>query len=199
MCMELTPWERSVQFHGHTCPGLAIGFRVAQLALKEIFKEDIPVEKRWAQVDSGSCACGVDAIQLLVGCSTGKGNLVVNDWGKEVYTFGVSGKTEALRIVVKEKAWPSGEFWETRKRVMSGEGGEEERENFLKMRDKASQTVLDLPKEDLYTYRWIEKGFPAKNLEFKLVDCQSCGEPVQEKKLQEIEGKKICGSCLENM
>ena len=27
-------WERCVAFHGHVCPGLAIGFQAAQIALK---------------------------------------------------------------------------------------------------------------------------------------------------------------------
>ncbi|WP_302049322.1 FmdE family protein [Desulfosporosinus nitroreducens] len=27
-------WERCVEFHGHICPGLAIGFQAAQIALK---------------------------------------------------------------------------------------------------------------------------------------------------------------------
>ncbi len=199
MCMELTPWEQSVQFHGHTCPGLAIGFRAAQLALRELFKEDIPLEKRWTQVDSSYCACGIDAVQILTGCSTGKGNLVVKDWGKEVYTFGISGKPEALRIVIKKEAWPPDKFWETRKKVMSGEAGEEERENFLQMREKATKAALELSEEDFCTYSWIKKEFPAKKYEFKLVDCPSCGEPVQENRLQEWEGKNVCGSCLENM
>ncbi|MDR3544029.1 MAG: FmdE family protein [Desulfosporosinus sp.] len=27
-------WDRCVEFHGHICPGLAIGFQAAQIALK---------------------------------------------------------------------------------------------------------------------------------------------------------------------
>jgi len=27
-------WDRCVEFHGHVCPGLAIGFQAAQIALK---------------------------------------------------------------------------------------------------------------------------------------------------------------------
>ena len=30
MCMTPSDWDQCVTFHGHECPGLAIGYRVAK-------------------------------------------------------------------------------------------------------------------------------------------------------------------------
>ena len=65
--------REAIAFHGHWCPGLATGIRVAELALREIGRagdEDIV-----AVAESDTCA--VDAIQVLTGCTVGKGNLVL--------------------------------------------------------------------------------------------------------------------------
>lgn len=33
MCKSLTNWERCVEFHGHECPGLAMGFKACEAAV----------------------------------------------------------------------------------------------------------------------------------------------------------------------
>ncbi len=61
--------DNVVRFHGHMCPGLAIGIRAAEIALREIgpHAED---EEVIAIVETDMCA--VDAIQYLVGCTFGR-------------------------------------------------------------------------------------------------------------------------------
>ena len=73
-------FEDTVKFHGHACPGLAIGYRVANLALKE-FGLRARDEELVAIVENNSCA--VDAIQFICGCTFGKGNLIFKDYGKQ--------------------------------------------------------------------------------------------------------------------
>ena len=36
MCMTPSDWDQCVTFHGHECPGLAIGYRVAKAAQKRL-------------------------------------------------------------------------------------------------------------------------------------------------------------------
>ena len=74
-----------IQFHGHLCPGLALGYRVAKAALRELKTDRPHDEELVAVVENDSCA--VDAIQFVTGCTFGKGNLVFRDHGKHVYTF----------------------------------------------------------------------------------------------------------------
>ena len=73
-----------VSFHGHACPGLAFGYRVAEVALQEL-GDKAEDEELVAVVENNSCA--VDAIQVMAGCTFGKGNLIFKDYGKQVYTF----------------------------------------------------------------------------------------------------------------
>ena len=66
-------------FHGHICPGLIIGYRAAKLAAKELDIRRDKDEELVAVVEND--ACGVDAIQWLLGCTIGKGNLIFHDQG----------------------------------------------------------------------------------------------------------------------
>ncbi len=87
--------ENAIRFHGHKCPGLAAGIRVSKVVLRELGKPARD-EEMVAIVENNSC--GVDAIQLLTGCTFGKGNLVFRDFGKSVYTFINRETNKALRI-----------------------------------------------------------------------------------------------------
>ena len=55
-------FEDAIEFHGHACPGLAIGYRVANLALKELGLR-AKDEELVAIVENNSCA--IDAIQFV--------------------------------------------------------------------------------------------------------------------------------------
>src|SRR3990172_5095832 len=86
-----------VEFHGHICPGLVLGYRVSMLALKELGERAID-EELVAIVENNSCA--VDAVQVMTGCTFGKGNLIFRDYGKQVYTFIKRPSGRSVRIVV---------------------------------------------------------------------------------------------------
>ncbi|MBW2392561.1 MAG: formylmethanofuran dehydrogenase subunit E family protein, partial [Deltaproteobacteria bacterium] len=62
--------QKTVAFHGHMCPGLAIGIRAAEVALRDIGPHAHD-EEVVAVVETDMC--GVDAIQSLTGCTFGKG------------------------------------------------------------------------------------------------------------------------------
>jgi len=72
--------KKTIEFHGHFCPGLAMGYRVAKYVKKHYKKSED--EELVAIVYNNSC--GVDAIQYLLGCTFGKGNLIFKDYGKPV-------------------------------------------------------------------------------------------------------------------
>ena len=86
-----------VAFHGHACPGLALGYRVSQRALKE-FRNRAGDEELVAIVENNSCA--IDAVQVMTGCTFGKGNLIFRDFGKQVYTFIRRPSGKGIRIAV---------------------------------------------------------------------------------------------------
>ena len=99
--MDQKKWETCVAFHGHSCGGLAIGYRAALYAaslLELSFSEDEQVV-----CISENDACGVDAIQVLLGCSVGKGNLLFHMTGKQAFSFYCRGTGQSVRLVLRPK------------------------------------------------------------------------------------------------
>ena len=73
-------WKKCVEFHGHECGGLTIGYKAALYAMELLdikMGKDCCVSRDEQLVCiSENDACGVDAIQVILGCSVGKGNLL---------------------------------------------------------------------------------------------------------------------------
>ena len=77
--------EECVDFHGHLCPGIIIGYRAAKIAMEKIkFKKAKDEEVVCIAMTDG---CAVDAIQYLTRCTLGKGNLIFLNYGKMVFLF----------------------------------------------------------------------------------------------------------------
>ena len=93
-------WEKAVAFHGHECGGLTIGYKASLYAMTLLdlkFSDDEEVV-----CISENDACGVDAIQVLLGCSVGKGNLLFHMTGKQAFSF-YNRKTGDKRETGSEK------------------------------------------------------------------------------------------------
>jgi len=89
-------WERVIEFHGHECPGLAIGFKAA-LAAKEYLGCGDSEDEEIVCISEND-ACGVDAIQALLKCTVGKGNLIIRLTGKSVYHFYNRTNGKSIRL-----------------------------------------------------------------------------------------------------
>ena len=63
-------YDEIVRFHGHECPGLAIGYRMATAAMETLDSFRAEDEELVAIVEND--ACGVDALQCVTGCTFGK-------------------------------------------------------------------------------------------------------------------------------
>ena len=94
-------WEKAAAFHGHVCPGLTIGYRAALYAIDLLgltFSDDEQVV-----CITENDACGVDAIQAILGCSIGKGNLLFHMRGKQAFSFYNRKTGKSVRLVLKAK------------------------------------------------------------------------------------------------
>ena len=96
----MASWEDAKRFHGHECGGLAWGYKVSLFALEKLNFDRSSDEELVAIVENDSCA--VDAIQVVTGCTFGKGNLIFKDHGKHVYTFFNRNTGEGIRISRKK-------------------------------------------------------------------------------------------------
>src|SRR4030066_84072 len=88
-------FQRCVVFHAHICPGLAIGFRAAKAGLGWLEENRAEDEELVAIVETD--ACGADAIQVLTGCTFGKGNFLYRDYGKQAFTLFVRKSGRGVR------------------------------------------------------------------------------------------------------
>ena len=97
----MTNWEKCVAFHGHSCGGLSIGYRAAEYAM-ELLQVGFSDNEQVVCIAEND-ACGVDAIQVLLGCSIGKGNLLFHMTGKQAFSFYNRATGRSVRLVLKPK------------------------------------------------------------------------------------------------
>ena len=78
-------WNDCVAFHGHECGGLTIGYKASLYAI-ELLKLEFSADEQVVCIAEND-ACGVDAVQVMLGCSIGKGNLLFHMRGKQAFSF----------------------------------------------------------------------------------------------------------------
>jgi formylmethanofuran dehydrogenase subunit E len=193
--IDILPFSDVTKFHGHVCPGSAIGYRVAEIAIKELSSSRAMDEEFLAIVENDSCS--VDAIQVVTGCTFGKGNLIFKDHGKHAYTFINRNTGDTLRISLNKSIDEMDpEFAETRGKILSGSASEEELSEFGKKTDEVSQKILEAPINDLFKIEHIEFEIPEKARIFQSVRCTKCGELVAEHRARVENNNFVCIPCF---
>ena len=187
--------ETAIRFHGHQCPGLAMGLRVSLVALRELGKP-AKDEELVAIVENNSC--GVDAIQVLTGCTFGKGNLIFKDFGKYVYTFMNRENQRALRISIKKEAVvPDKYHLDLLAKVKERTATLAEMDEFKRLHIEKSNALLDLPEDELLTIEEIApEPLPMAHIH-ESICCDRCGEPVMETRIRLLGGVPHCIPCFE--
>jgi len=161
-------WKDCVEFHGHECGGLTIGYR-ASLYAAELLKLEFSDDEQVVCVSEND-ACGVDAVQVMLGCSIGKGNLLFHITGKQAFSF-YSRKTGAsVRLVLKAKP-----------REMT------KQESFEYYQSCASEEMFEV-KETVIK-------LPEKAKLFDSYTCDSCGEVTGANWVRLAGDKKLCLDC----
>ncbi len=162
-------WARAVDFHGHACPGLAIGYRMVLTAAKHLCLCERSQDEEIVCI-SESDACCVDAAQALLGCTLGKGNLFLRLRGKAAMSFFRRDTGKGCRIV-----------W-------NGAGDKE------LAREEKMRLLLSPEAETLFTLQPLE-GAPPVALLSRSLPCAHCGERTSEAMLRPYEDKLYCLDC----
>lgn len=172
-------WNKAAEFHGHTCPGLAIGFKAVEGAIAELGLDDanLPAHDEELVCITENDACCVDAVQVLLGCTYGKANLVPRLRGKMAFSFYVrsddSSECKAVRLILKPEV---------------GEGmTREEHERFL----------LNTPYDQLFDVGAPAFALPEAARHFASVACAVCGESTAEYALRLHAGQPVCLDCYD--
>jgi len=188
-------FDETAAFHGHACPGLAMGYRVSLAALRE-FSGPAEDEELVAVVENNSCA--VDAVQVMTGCTFGKGNLIFKDYGKQVYTFIRRPSGRSMRISIDWKRPPETEaekaLWS---RYMAGDRTDEVT-GFVHNRKTARlRAILEAEEAELLTIAMGVETPPREAEIYESLTCESCGEKTAEPKIRMKKGRLVCIPCFE--
>ncbi len=185
-------FKKAAEFHGHICPGLAMGYRVAKyVKINYPRSED---EELVCIAENKSCS--VDAVQALLGCTFGKGNLIFVDNGKQVFTFYSrdKGKGKALRVYFRGDIFRRMD--ELRQKSAKGHLSQEERKELEGMREKLINEILSAKDEDVLSVREVEIPVPEKAHIYSSLRCQECSESFMEIKGRTANGKVVCKDCF---
>jgi len=196
MTQSIKSYDEAVAFHGHTCPGLALGYQAAKYALQHLRTGRSDDEDLVAIVEND--ACGIDAIQLVAGCSVGKGNLILQDFGKHAYTFIDRKSNRAIRLVqrpepVVQRIDPIATA--LREKVMGGTATPAEHNEFLERQAAVIEKILKMPIDELFNAREVKPEIPVRAKIFTSVQCTSCGEMVAEHRARVRNGTFVCMPC----
>lgn len=165
-------WDKAVAFHGHVCGGIAIGVRASMEAIDRLgitFSED---EDLVCVTEND--ACGVDAVQAILGCTMGKGNLLYYGTGKMAFNFYNRKTGESFRLIAKPKK----------------PGGPKGRDYI--------DFVLDGPLEEIFDVTETRFPLPEPARSLNTVICEICGEGAPETKMRVQDGKLVCLECFDD-
>lgn len=166
--------EQAVKFHGHTCPGLAIGVLVSKYILEH--GNDFSIDEELVAVVEND-NCSVDAIQALLGTTFGKGNLMYRDYGKNNYTFYNRTNKKAVKLSLKA--------------INFGDRD-------LSREDRIKKLLSSNP-EDYFEIENVEFNPPGMAQIHDSVICENCGDPTMSTRIKEFKGKKVCIPCYEKL
>ena len=161
-------WEKAVAFHGHVCGGLMIGYKASLYAIELLGLTFSDGEQVVCVAEND--ACGVDAIQVLLGCSVGKGNLLFHMTGKQAFSFYERKSGRSVRLVLRPK--PEG---------MTRE------ESFAYYQNHASEELFEVKETTLQ--------LPEPARIFQSVRCDGCGEIAAENHIHLENGRRLCEDC----
>lgn len=168
-------WKKCAEFHGHTCGGLTIGYKAALYAMELL---DLKLGDGCLSHDeevvciTENDACGCDAIQVILGCSVGKGNLLFHIRGKQAFSFYNRKNGKSVRLVLK----PSPE-------------GMTKAESFDYYQSKEPKELFDVKEASI--------PLPTKAKLFDSYVCECCGEKTGANWIRIRNGKKVCLDCYE--
>ena len=167
-------YEKIIQFHGHECPGLAIGYKMATAAMEGLASLRAEDEELVAIVEND--ACGVDALQCVTGCTFGKGNLLFRDYGKQVYSIYSRLTRKGVRVHFHGKGIPEG---------------------LREDRDELARWILSAANESILSVAPISIPEPEPARIMDSIPCEFCAENTMQSRIKQQHGKPACIPCYE--
>jgi formylmethanofuran dehydrogenase subunit E len=169
-------YEDLIAFHGHSCPGLAIGYRMTNAALRFLSQERAEDEELVAIIENN--ACGVDALQFITGCTFGKGNLIFKDYGKHAFTLYSRQSRKGVRVVFDPIKIP---------------------EDIAKGRDRLIEWLLNVAEKEIVSLKKTDIMEPEPAQIRRSIKCDFCAESMMDTRAEKISGKLACIPCAKKL
>lgn len=161
-------WDACVAFHGHACGGLTIGYKAALYAMELLGLTRAEDEAVVCITEND--ACGVDAIQVILGCTVGKGNLLFHLRGKQAFSFYERNSGRSVRLVLR----PTPDFPD---------------------KEHKFRYLQDTPAAALFDKKETVHSLPERARLFASKPCSCCGELTAESMLRLENGQLVCLDC----
>jgi formylmethanofuran dehydrogenase subunit E len=140
-------------------------------------------------------SCGVDAIQAILGCTFGKGNLMFKDYGKSVYTIARRDNNRAVRIAQKFNDQPDLDSLRYRQLSRTVDMTDTEASEKEALLGAIFERIMSTPFEEMFNWQDVEFDSPAKAQIYPTVQCTLCGEGVMEPRAIKTKQGYICPTC----
>ncbi len=187
---------KCVEFHGHMCPGLAIGFRAARTLMERLGVRRAPDEELLAIVETD--ACGADAIQVITGCTFGKGNFIFRNYGKHSFSLADRRRGKAIRVSLRPDAFKMDPVsLSLSEKVQKDEASSDELAQFRRLQKKRTKKILEADAESLFKIEEVSPNIPPKARIIEPATCDFCGEPTKKDLWRKIDGKRACIPCAQ--
>lgn len=191
--------EAGQLLHGHMCPAMPLGLRAGAAAMNALAVARAKDKDLVAIVELGDdhCAhCFADGVQMITGCTFGKGNIRKVAYGKFGLTLVERGTGRAVRVVPRAQAQMAMKqtrfFQEYRMRGVPASKVPDE------VVEPLIQQVMTAPQEELLVVGAEFRTEVDKKPEtFATRVCQACGEMVVERYMRVAADKVVCIPCSE--
>jgi formylmethanofuran dehydrogenase subunit E len=194
-------YEAGLKLHGHKCPAMPMGLRVGAAAMNKLGVDRAKDGQLVALVEIGEhhCAtCFADGVQMVTGCTFGKGNIRKLHYGKWGVTLIDKATGRAVRVSPKAQAMAANkqtDFFQ--KYRMKGVPASEVPDEVVaplveKVMGAPDEAMLEVG--EVFERVWDE---PAHS--FDSFPCEDCGEMVVEPYGRMHGGKKLCIPCREKL
>ena len=164
--MDFPTIEDCVKFHGHCCGGIALGYVLSRYAMEQIGAK--PGDHLFCVAEFQNCM--TDSVQCVTGCTAGKGNLVVKNYGKRALTLVKSDTGEGVRVHMTYEYDPN------------------------VPRDKSAELIMAMDPASMCKVVSVKLDVPQKNQHSYMI-CEECKEEFAQFCGVQVGDKFCCPEC----
>ena len=192
-------YKIGLALHGHKCPAMPLGLRAGEVAMQLLGVQHSSDGGLTAlvEIDHNHCStCFADGVQVVTGCTFGKGNIRSLGYGKFALTL-IDNKTKrSVRIVATKEAMRRSQESEFIKERKNGVAPTKIDPSLV---DPLIDRVLSDDVDNLFILGSIQQISlpPMQPHAFDTFICSECGEVTVERYARIKKGKLICIPCSE--